>query len=76
MSEQLELFEDELRNPNHYCEGFEIQPIEFIMKNEFDFVEGNIIKYVSRYPHKGGVKDLKKARVYLDMLIEKEDANG
>ena len=32
MSEQLELFEDELRNPNHYCEGFEIQPIEFIMK--------------------------------------------
>ena len=46
------------------------------MKNEFDFVEGNIIKYVSRYPHIGGVKDLKKARVYLDMLIEKEEANG
>ena len=37
-----------------------------------DFLEGNIIKYVSRYPHKGGVNDLLKARTYLEKLIKRE----
>jgi hypothetical protein len=41
-----------------------------------DFLEGNIIKYVSRYPHKGGVRDLRKAQVYLNWLIEREEANA
>lgn len=34
------------------------------------FLRGNIIKYVARYDEKGGVEDLKKARHYLDRLIE------
>ena len=65
--------DDEVTNPKHYDKvGFAIQPIEYITKNELDFLEGNVIKYVSRYKHKGGVNDLLKARTYIDFLIERE----
>ena len=33
-------------------------------------MEGSVIKYVTRWRDKGGVEDLKKARHFLDMLIE------
>lgn len=60
---------DEINRPPHYTKG-NIQPIEFIEANDLDFHEANIIKYVVRYPHKGTpVKDLEKARFYLDRLI-------
>lgn len=36
------------------------------------FLRGNTIKYLARYTDKGGVQDLKKARHYLDKLIEHE----
>lgn len=54
---------------NHYKQ-VKIQPIEYILANEIPFIEGNVIKYVSRWKDKGGVEDLKKARHYLDILIE------
>lgn len=57
---------------SHYKE-MAIQPIEFIMKNNIGFMEGNAIKYISRWRSKGGIEDLKKARHYLDMLIEFEE---
>lgn len=47
-----------------------IQPVEFVMKNGLGFIEGNVIKYVCRWKVKGGVQDLKKARHFLDLLIE------
>lgn len=34
------------------------------------FLRGNVIKYVARCNEKGGIEDLKKARHYLDKLIE------
>lgn len=34
------------------------------------FLRGNAIKYLARCDAKGGVQDLKKARHYLDKLIE------
>ena len=49
-----------------------IQPIEFILANELGFCEGNVIKYLCRYRRKNGLEDLKKARQYLDFLIERE----
>lgn len=52
-----------------------IQPIEYIFANEIGFAEGNVIKYVSRWKDKGGVEDLKKARHYLDLLIEAQEKN-
>lgn len=38
------------------------------------FLWGNVIKYVARWMHKGGLEDLEKARHYLDKLIESERA--
>lgn len=49
-----------------------IQPVEYIHVNGLGFCEGNIVKYVSRWKDKGGVKDLEKARHYLDILIQLE----
>jgi len=58
-------------NPQHY--QLPIQPIDYIVKNNLDFLEGNIIKYVSRYKQKNGLEDLLKAKKYLELLIEKEE---
>ncbi len=50
-----------------------IEPLEYIYRNNIAFVEGCIIKYVSRWRHKNGIDDLKKARSYLDYLIQQEE---
>jgi hypothetical protein len=56
---------------SHY-KTFTIQPVEFIHKNGIPFIEGNIIKYVLRHKQKNGLEDLKKAKHYIDLLIEHE----
>lgn len=56
---------------SHY-KNFQIQPVEFIHQNGIGYMAGNVIKYVSRYQEKNGIEDLKKARYYIDMLIEFE----
>ena len=53
---------------SHY-KNYKIQPVEFIIKNNIGFVEGNIIKYVLRFKEKGGVQDLEKAKHYIELLI-------
>ena len=53
-----------------------IQPIEYILANDLGFCEGNIIKYVSRYKDKNGLEDLKKAKHYLEFLIEEVEKEG
>lgn len=56
----------------HYTR-FKIQPLEFCKANDLGYLEGNVIKYVCRYPYKGApLKDLLKARDYLDHLIAKQ----
>jgi hypothetical protein len=53
-----------------------IQPWDYIVANELGYLEGNIVKYVSRWRDKGGLDDLKKAQHYLAKLIEVvEDGN-
>ncbi len=56
---------------NHY-KDCKIQPTEFIYANNIPFIEGNIIKYIVRHRSKNGIEDLKKARHYIDLLIEFE----
>lgn len=56
---------------NHYKE-LAIQPVEYIHANNIGYFEGNVIKYVSRWRNKNGVKDLEKAKHYIDLLIELE----
>jgi hypothetical protein len=50
-----------------------IQPWDFIIANNIGYLEGNIIKYISRWKDKGGIEDLKKAQHYLQKLIETHD---
>lgn len=57
---------------SHYKE-MAIQPVEFIHKNGIGYMEGNVIKYLVRWRSKNGLEDLKKARHYLDLLIEMEE---
>jgi hypothetical protein len=47
-----------------------IQPWDYIVANNLGYLEGNVIKYVTRYKNKGGVEDLKKAQHYLTKLIK------
>lgn len=54
---------------NHY-KDFAITPIEYILKNNLGFAEGNVVKYISRYDKKGTpVEDLKKAKDYVELLL-------
>lgn len=47
-----------------------IQPWDYITSNNMGYLEGNVVKYVSRWKEKNGVEDLKKAQHYLQKLIE------
>ena len=55
----------------HYLK-MKIQPSEFANKNNLPFAEGNAIKYICRHKDKGGKEDLKKAKHYIDMIIERD----
>lgn len=65
---------DNVNHPAHYNTG-SIEVINYIEdKLSEDALEGyfvgNIIKYVSRYKSKCGIEDLKKAKWYLDRMIQ------
>lgn len=57
---------------DHYTRQ-KIQPIEYIWANGLGFSEGNIVKYVTRWKFKGGIKDLKKAHHHMALLIEEAE---
>lgn len=63
---------NDVSKQKHYTQC-KIQPAVFIAANDLGYFEGNVIKYVCRYKLKNGAEDLRKARHYLDMLIEKLD---
>ena len=56
---------------DHY-KSLKIQPVEYIHANGLGFCEGSVVKYVTRWRDKGGVKDLEKAKHFIDLLIELE----
>lgn len=68
MTESSEAFSD----PKHYTSQ-PMQPIYFIEANKLSFMEGNIVKYVTRWKQKDGVRDLYKAKRYLEMLINQAE---
>ena len=62
---------------NHY-RLFEIQPVEFITKNNLNFLQGSIIKRICRFniPGGKGLEDLKKIKHEVDLIIELESWEG
>ena len=55
---------------SHY-KDFNIQPYEFISKNDLSFFQGNVVKYVCRYLYKNKIEDLEKIKHYCDLEINK-----
>ncbi len=65
---------DDVDSPFHYNKG-SIECVDAIeaasTKEEFEgYVRANVLKYVWRFRYKDNIKDLKKARWYLDKLID------
>tara|TARA_R100000697_G_scaffold63519_1_gene76414 strand:- start:369 stop:779 length:411 start_codon:yes stop_codon:yes gene_type:complete len=58
-------------NPTYYRKG--IETTDYIVSHSMNYLEGNIIKYVTRYKDKGGLEDLKKAKWYLARLIQEAE---
>ncbi len=59
----------------HYM-NMKFQPMEFILANSLGWAEGEILKYVCRWQHKGGVQDLLKAKHIIDALIEEHHTDN
>lgn len=55
--------------PNYY-RRWKMDPVTFCVINNLPFTVGNVIKYVMRFDMKDGLEDLKKARRYIDIMIE------
>jgi len=53
----------------HY-KDMAIQPIQFIHANNLDFLQGNVIKYVTRHKAKNGAADIRKALHYCQLILE------
>ena len=47
-----------------------IQPIDYIVKNNLDFLEGNVVKYITRHKEKDGPEDIKKVIHYAQLILE------
>ena len=56
---------------NHYKDKT-VQPWDYIAANNLGYFEGNVVRYISRWRDKGGVDDLRKAKHYIEKLIELE----
>ena len=73
MTEIIKTMNDNI-NPTYYRKG--IETTDYIVSHSMNYLEGNIIKYVTRYKDKGGLEDLKKAEWYLTRLIKIQENNN
>lgn len=74
------ILSDNVNHPSHYTQG-DIECIDAIeaavtgLSGIEAVCTGNAIKYLWRWKQKNGVEDLKKARWYINRLIEREKRN-
>ena len=64
---------------SHYTD-MSIQVSDYVYSNDFNWYQGNIIKYISRYNKKNQntylqIQDIKKAIHYAQLLIDKLKEN-
>lgn len=57
---------------SHY-KNRKIQPVEYIHANNMGFLEGCIVKRITRWRDKNGYEDLEKIKHEIDLLIYLED---
>lgn len=79
-TDEITTAHDPVNHPIHYNQGG-IECIDAIKaatvgKNGIEAVcVANVIKYLWRYEAKNGIEDTKKARYYLDRLIQELESN-
>ena len=56
---------------DHYMK-MKIQPVEYIYANAIPFLDGNVVKYISRHRSKNGAADVRKAIHYCQMILRME----
>ena len=66
--------ENDVKSPDHYAYGG-IETIDYIKakltpEQYTGYLWGNVLKYISRFDKKEGIKDLKKAAVYIEWLVD------
>lgn len=72
---------DNIISPNHYAsdKGFEVFDVQEAFIHELKGMAANywcnVVKYILRFQRKNGVEDLKKAKYYLEKLIDEESDN-
>lgn len=71
--------EDNIKSPNHYVSesGIEVFDVQEAFIHELKGMAAsywcNVVKYILRFQRKNGVEDLKKAKYYLEKLIDEEE---
>lgn len=59
---------------SHY-KKYAYQPVEFAVHAELSFIQGNIVKYITRYNDKNGVEDIKKVIHYSELAMQLRHSN-
>ncbi len=54
---------------SHY-KDLPIQPVEYIVENDIPYLEGNVIKYITRHKFKNGREDIEKAIHYCQLILD------
>jgi hypothetical protein len=59
---------DKQEGGSHYKDMI-IQPVDYITANRLGFLEGNVIKYITRHTAKNGAEDIRKAIHYCELIL-------
>ena len=59
-------------NPSYYRKG-KIEVVDFILDQKMSYLEGSVIKYLTRWKEKNGIEDLEKAEWFLQKLMKIEE---
>lgn len=69
LNQQMRNALDKQEGGSHY-KDHAIQPIEYIHANKLGFIEGNVVKYITRHASKGGAEDVRKVIHYCELLLQ------
>lgn len=71
---------DNVNHPKHYCKGgiecIQVIKAQLTPEQNIGYLYGNVLKYMWRWPDKNGLEDLRKAKHYLEWLIEEVEKNA
>lgn len=70
---EVETTANSIQHGGDHYKAKAIQPWDYIVSNNLGFLEGNAVKYLSRWREKNGIEDLRKAIHYIEKLIEIEN---